>query len=654
MAGESGEPGKAALVDALLRVPVMQEPDGRALVLAELAERGYRLDAMRYSRDRHDIWAMMTACLQQPGALAALADVLHGIEGENYATAAFRRLASEHLSGPPGLSGPPPAGPHPPGAGDWRAAGPEREPDQLIRSLAPEFAEHGGVFPHVSQERLTRGAQLGAGARGRVFALSGQPGLVYKEYLSPQVNGGALAELILQRAMMGVTDRKLLDSGTAWPLMRVTAGRQIVGCLMRAIPDDFYIAANDSRRPAYLSYLCYPPRPAWDSIPLPSPADRLEIARGLVDLVSFLQRYALVIGDISAQNLLWTAAPAPHVFLLGCDAIRLNGAPSALPEGETPDWRDPLLHSAVPDIDSDNYKVALMVGRILSQDPYARPGEDLRVLSGIPQAVASGIRERFAAAAGPRGQRPAVSTWADALRVPPAIQLRLPRHDPPDRRTVQPIYLVCDVAGTASGARSINAEYLVNAMREVSWHPVAADRTRIGVAAFSDQARVLLPLSDLSGDVTLPDLSPDGQPRRYGPAFTLMKDLIERDVRQLREDGYRVLRAVIIFVAAGPATDDWEPSFAALSQASGEEPEIYICLGPDAPAAFSAAAGPRIHASPTYQPAEILMSYADIFETSDVIRLPRPEAPSAGPGTEPSGSEPISLEYLDPGDDGIW
>ena len=261
MAGESGEPGKAALVDALLRIPVMQEPDGRALVLAELAERGYRLDAMRYSRDRHDIWAIISACLQQPAALAELAEVLHGIEGDHFAAAEFRRLVQAHLAGTahPAAA---PAPPQPPYSQPPRRPGPADSPDSgpdlLIRATAPAFAEPAGVFPHVAHDQLTRGAQLGAGARGRVFALLGHPGLVYKEYLSSHVNGGALTELILQRAMMGADERKQLDTSTSWPLMRVMAGRQVVGSLMRALPDDFYVAADDSRRPAYLSYLCLP------------------------------------------------------------------------------------------------------------------------------------------------------------------------------------------------------------------------------------------------------------------------------------------------------------------------------------------------------------------------------------------------------------
>jgi effector-associated domain 2 (EAD2)-containing protein len=649
----AGEPGKAALVEALLRVPVMQEPDGRALVLAELSERGYRLDAMRYSRDRHDIWAIVTACLQQPGALAALTEILRGIEGEHLAVTEFRRLAGQHMTDaqhPPGAL-------HPPSAGDPPLTGHDREPDLLIRAMAPEFAEFASVLPHVAREHLTRGTQLGAGARGRVFSLTGRPGLVYKEYLSPQVNAGALAELILQRSMMGAADRKLLDASTSWPLIRVMDGRQIVGCLMRAIPDDFYLAASDNRRLAYLSYLCYPPRPAWSSIRMPTAPERLEIARGIVDLVALLQRHSLVIGDISAQNLLWACDPAPHVFLLGCDALRPAGAPSALPEGETPDWRDPLLDSGPPDLDSDNYKVALAVGRILSQEPYARPGEELPLLNSIPQAVASGVRERFAEAASPRGQRPAIDTWAEALRMPRAIQLQLPRDDPPGPRTVQPLYLACDVTAGTDPASVGYAPELTSALQDISWHPVASDRTRISIAVFSDQAKILLPLSDVSGDLAMPELRPDGHVRRFGPVFTLMRGVIERDLRKLRLDGYRVMRPVVIFIASGPPADDWQPSLDELCASSAGTPEIFICpVGTGNFTGMVAASGRRVRSAAGYSPGSLLLRYADVFVSSDVDRPLhhagfRPDPGSGLTGTGPIGIAPISLEYLDPGDD---
>ena len=234
MTGDSPEGGKARLVDALLRVPVMQEPDGRALVLGELADRGYRLDAMRYSRDRHDVWSIVTACLTQPGALAALLEVLRGVEGEQLAVREFSRIAGQFTTtqSPAQRSG------------NVHSTDPEGDSDSFIRAITLEHGESTSVFPDVRRERLPCGSQLGAGARGRVFSLLNDPGLVYKEYISARVNGSALAELILQRNMLSDTERKILDGSTSWPLARVVANKHVVGCLMPSLPDDFYVLTS--------------------------------------------------------------------------------------------------------------------------------------------------------------------------------------------------------------------------------------------------------------------------------------------------------------------------------------------------------------------------------------------------------------------------
>ena len=332
MADDSGQVAKAALVDALLRVPVMQEMDGRALVLAELADRGYRLDPMRFPRDRHDIWAIVTASLRQPGALGALIEILRGIEGEHLAVSETSRIAgrltavqsSRRLSDGPASVNPAVS-----------------TLESFILALALKQGESASVVPEVRRERLHCGTELGAGGRGRVFSLLSDPGLVYKEYISKKVNGGALAELIIQRNMFGEADKEIVDTGTSWPLARVIEGRRIIGCIMRALPDAFYITASAGRQPAYLSYLCYPPKRSWADIGIPGVSDRLEIARQVLNLIALLQRYSLVIGDISARNILWKCDTAPRVFLLSCDALRILGSPSALPEGETPGWEDP-------------------------------------------------------------------------------------------------------------------------------------------------------------------------------------------------------------------------------------------------------------------------------------------------------------------------
>jgi hypothetical protein len=131
-----------------------------------------------------------------------------------------------------------------------------------------------------------------------------------------------------------------------------------------------------------------------------------------------------------------------------------------------------------------------------------------------------------------------------------------------------------------------------------------------------------------------------------------MKGVLERDLRRLRSDGYRVLRPVIIFAASGPPVDDWQPSLEELRGSSGEAPEIFLCSsGLRTTGPIDAAPDPRLHVS-LNSPSSILMSYADLFANSDVIRLPRDNwpKPAGVADTDPTGFPPIQLEYLDPGD----
>jgi uncharacterized protein YegL len=634
MTGDSPEAGKTALVDVLLRVPVMREPDGRALVLDELADRGYRLDAMRYSRDRHDIWSIVTACLRQPGALAALVEVLRGVEGEQLAVGEFSRIAGQFT---PKRS---PAQ----ASDDVQSTDPEGDFDSFIRAIRLEHGESTSVFPDVRRERLPCGSKLGAGARGKVFSLLNDPGLVYKEYISGRVNGAALAELILQRNMLSDTERKLLDGSTSWPLARVMADRHVVGCLMRSLPADFYVLTSAGRRPAYLSYLCYPPKPTWKSIGTPSVQDRLEIARQVVNLIGFFQRYSLIVGDISAQNLLWTCEGAPRVFLLGCDALRLVGGSSALPEGETPDWRDPLLGSRAPDMDSDNYKVALVVGRILSQEPYVRPGETLRLLEGVPDGVASGVRECFAAATRTAGRRPAIQNWSDALSIPQALRIRWPVESPPIARSVLPVYVVCDVTKPVGKSDLSYSDELAGALLEMSSDPTVADKIRVCIAVFSDQARVLLPLSDLSEGIGMPEITYEGNVRRYGPVFTLMKSLMERDARNLGEEAHDVMRPMMIFISGGAPADEWRSSYRQLVNAR-VRPDIFTWgVGAVEQAGLTEIANKYNFSGTDISPSVILSEYASAFMSSDLLRRPNMD------DTDPVGFQPIDLEYLDSGD----
>jgi uncharacterized protein YegL len=633
--GYPGQDPKTALVDELQQVAVMQDPDGRALVLGELAERGHRLDAMRYARDRHDIWAIVTACMRQDRALDALVDVLRGIEGPTSAVTQIARIIEQMRSGPA-----------PAGMTDT-ARPPTSSAAETGTSIRARILEHGqpaGAFWDMRRDALVCGRQLGAGARGRVFEVLNHPGIVYKEYISGPANQDVLAELILLAGVLDSKEKEQLDSCTSWPLARITEDGRVVGCVMRSLTGDFYVKTEAGQRPAFMSYLCYPRRQAWRKIHVPGTADRLEIARQIVALFGFLQRHSLVIGDVSAQNLLWTLNASPRVVLLGCDALRKLGGQSALPEGETPGWEDPLLDSRNPDSDSDNYKLALVIGRILSQAPHVRPGEPLGLRGDLPPAVARRVSECFAAAARPAGERPPPELWMDALSASGEVLIRWPSLKPPGPRPVLPLYVVCDVTHSAQDSNLLDVGGIADAFLDMSCNPYVAEKVRACMVTFSDDAKVVLPLSDLSDGTQIPPLTAGSKVRRYGPVFTLMKDLIQRDVQRLREeDQQNVLRPVMIFISGGPPTDEWKHNYLNLVDSGfASRPNIFTwAVGDAEPGRVAEIATDYDFTGSAISPADLLQEYARTLASSDVMRPPRTAEPEA------ARFQAIDLEYLD-------
>ncbi|MFJ2033733.1 VWA domain-containing protein [Streptosporangium sp. NPDC087985] len=122
---------------------------------------------------------------------------------------------------------------------------------------------------------------------------------------------------------------------------------------------------------------------------------------------------------------------------------------------------------------------------------------------------------------------------------------------------VLPFYLVCDESYSMQGAPldAINQE-LPGIYREIASNPVVADKTRLGLIGFSTSAEVLLPLADLNEIQSLPQLSPRGV-TNYGAAFSLLRDTIEQDIKELKRSGHRPFRPTVFFLTDGQPTDDW-------------------------------------------------------------------------------------------------
>jgi uncharacterized protein YegL len=151
-----------------------------------------------------------------------------------------------------------------------------------------------------------------------------------------------------------------------------------------------------------------------------------------------------------------------------------------------------------------------------------------------------------------------------------------------DKAKLLPFYLVCDVSQSMvdSGALLEANNILPSLVQALEKDPIICDKVRFGVIDFSDDARVVLPLCDLLEQTSLPALEGRGK-TSYRAAFELLKAEIERNVNQLKADGFAVHRPAVFFLSDGAPTDteaEWKAAFADLTvydKASGTGNRMY-------------------------------------------------------------------------------
>jgi uncharacterized protein YegL len=128
-----------------------------------------------------------------------------------------------------------------------------------------------------------------------------------------------------------------------------------------------------------------------------------------------------------------------------------------------------------------------------------------------------------------------------------------------------PFYLVVDVSWSMSGSKIDAANQILPSVADaLAKNPILADKIRFGLLDFSDDAQVVLPLSDMTGQDYLPKLTVRGG-TSYGAAFRLLRSQLHQDVTQLKADGFRVHRPAVFFLSDGEPADDWRSDFAALT-----------------------------------------------------------------------------------------
>ena len=128
-----------------------------------------------------------------------------------------------------------------------------------------------------------------------------------------------------------------------------------------------------------------------------------------------------------------------------------------------------------------------------------------------------------------------------------------------------PFYLVCDESGSMSGdpVEAVN-EGIKQLCQTISRDPLVDDKARVGIISFSDSAEVLLPLTQISQVGTIPACVTKGS-TSYRAAFLKLKDEIDADVRNLKNNDAKVGRPVVFFISDGaPNPEDWLSAHTAL------------------------------------------------------------------------------------------
>jgi uncharacterized protein YegL len=123
---------------------------------------------------------------------------------------------------------------------------------------------------------------------------------------------------------------------------------------------------------------------------------------------------------------------------------------------------------------------------------------------------------------------------------------------------VMPFYLICDASGSLHGEIAPLRGNLERLRRAIVSGPVVDDVAQFCIISFSDVAKVLTPMGQMSG---IPALTAVGG-ANYGGAFSLLAQCIERDSRNLKAQGYKVYRpCAFFFTASEPSDSDWHDAF---------------------------------------------------------------------------------------------
>lgn len=467
--------------------------------------------------------------------------------------------------------------------------------------IAPTEADPGGigVLTHTPPSQLTQQEEgndvsrsvlgrlslLGEGGFGRVFRIEEfrLPGdttpFAYKEYTTEIAAQARSASAAVQfRQALSLAEQAEMDLFSVWPRALVIDGAgKICGCLMPLIPSEFFAQMTDpdtghrASRPCEMQWLAASGsqrQTAGIVLPEISRRDRLALLAQMAYAIGWLHKRGWVYGGMNFKDVVFALDP-PRIVLLDCDSAAAL-ADRSRKQPLAPFWDPPELarqpstdapQQELQDEVTDIYQLGLAILRCLTPGSGVATTRDVSRLDGVLDA--EGIRLVARALSTDRASRPTAGELVRYLnRLLSDSSLMRAKKGPiaAEGQIVMPFYLICDVSYSMYNDMLALNDNIKRLRRAIIAEPVVDDIVQFCVMTFSDSARVVMPMDQMS-EGEIPALSVEGG-TNYGAAFRLLAQTIMADSAGFRAQGYRVYRPCAFFFTDGePLDNDWHQTF---------------------------------------------------------------------------------------------
>ncbi len=255
----------------------------------------------------------------------------------------------------------------------------------------------------VDRADLRVGKKLGEGSQGVVYRAE-LPGralpftsLIYKEFdRRTSVSGPALEVLTALRDGLTEAERAVIDAYTVWPAIVVEDGGRISGYLMQEIPPQYLqtiaTSAGQDVIPREVQHLFVADAITQRNLgETPTRLERFALCREMAFALGFLHGRNVVFGDLSYKNAVYCLRPTPTVMLLDCDAVRVQGQGSAVPQLNSPGWTAPEKGPQTKQ--TDRYKLGLFVLRCCTPEVNAQTRDPSKA-AAVLDATGMGLLRR--------------------------------------------------------------------------------------------------------------------------------------------------------------------------------------------------------------------------------------------------------------------